>query len=113
MRGRINGRSKGLLEIDSISGDKPSTLQEVSFLHRTVRDFLQIKEITTTLSQMSPHSFDASQLLARGKFAELKTGVTEVGELEDLKSILNLARKAEKNSGITDIALIDGLEHLS
>jgi hypothetical protein len=108
MKRRINGRSKGLLEVATTPKEKPSNPQMVSFLHRTVRDFLQLKEINTMLSDMAPESFVASQALARASVAELKSGVLDPKGVTG--RVFRLVRMAQKQSGIMDFAVLDELE---
>lgn len=48
---RLNSRCKGLLEVDAFD--------RVNFLHRTLRDFLQMEEMYGTLKKQAASDFDA------------------------------------------------------
>lgn len=112
MRRRVNGRSRGLLEVDN----SQSSMPKVSFLHRTVRDFLQLKDIDTMLKGMATESFNANSTLARAFLAEMKTEfpfAEEMGITKRPPDIAILLKKAENQSGRADMALVDELEAFS
>ncbi|KAJ6125880.1 hypothetical protein N7471_010373 [Penicillium samsonianum] len=58
MKWRLTNRSRGLLEINSNSGT-------VTFLHRTVVDFLRTQEMSTFLSEKEPQLFNLVLSLLR------------------------------------------------
>ncbi|KAI0860805.1 hypothetical protein F4860DRAFT_477778 [Xylaria cubensis] len=60
-RRRINSKTRGLLEVVSISNNNhivPQSTRTVQFLHRTVRDFLKTREMDDFLSEKSRDNFD-------------------------------------------------------
>ncbi|KAF1960072.1 hypothetical protein CC80DRAFT_438555, partial [Byssothecium circinans] len=71
---RINGRCKGLLEINTEPSKKPSTAPrlQVDFLHRTVRDFLMTSEMQATFGQWQRKDFDPLHAICDALLAELK-----------------------------------------
>lgn len=109
MRRRLNGRSKGLLEVETAAQGETSSLQKVSFLHRTVRDFFQIKDINNMLKDMAPIKFDPNSALGRAHMAELMSGLSLDPQVT-IDRIVCLAEKSAKKSGLLDFVLIDELE---
>jgi hypothetical protein len=106
MRRRLNGRSKGLLEIQTAAQGETTSLQKVSFLHRTVRDFFQIQDINNMLKDMAPIMFDPNNALGHAHMAELKSGLRQDPH-DSIGRIIKLARKPAKNSGLLDFALTE------
>lgn len=63
---RLNGRCRGLLEVNLLS-------QRVEFLHRSVMDFLRTRDMCKFLSETAPRNFDANLSLLRGYTAYIKS----------------------------------------
>lgn len=82
MQTRINGRFKGLLEVNQAkTSTTPTTTSigpcidresKVDFLHRTVKDFLFTSECQQLLSSWAPSSFDVNYSLSQVYLADLK-----------------------------------------
>lgn len=100
---RINGISKGLLEV-STSGKYGYATKNVEFLHRTVRDFLLTKEAQNTLNDMSPKTFNLFLAMSRALLAELKVIPKLNAERATIAicKILDFASYAEEQRGISD-----------
>lgn len=71
MSRRLNGRCKGLLEIQADSTAIDYIGPRVNFLHRTVRDFLLTKEMADFLDGAAP-DFKASAVIFRAHVALVK-----------------------------------------
>lgn len=84
---RINGRSKGLMEVgwivkrgNAAHRDSPeeyycevqSVFGRVDFLHRTVKDFLVVPEIQSLLKEWQRMDFDPNLAVCKMSLAELK-----------------------------------------
>ncbi|KAH6611857.1 hypothetical protein C7974DRAFT_85822 [Boeremia exigua] len=72
---RINGRTKGLLEVTGISDPDSATASfgeraKVDFLHRTVKDFLLTTEMHSLLNDWQKPHFDAAVALCKSMLAE-------------------------------------------
>ncbi|KEZ43037.1 hypothetical protein SAPIO_CDS5114 [Scedosporium apiospermum] len=65
---RLKSRCRGLIEIHENSG-------AVTFLHRTVMDFLQTREMSDFLSAKGPPNFNADLCLVKAFTAAFKLGV--------------------------------------
>jgi hypothetical protein len=107
MQRRINGRTKGLLEVNGAVKEKADPLQKVDFLHRTVRDFLMAKRTNAILKEMAPPPFNACRALSRAFLAGLKTKVLPV---DDLSRTTRMARRVEDCVNTADGAMLQGLE---
>ena len=112
MSRRINGRSKGLLEIcrgypwPEILGDK------VEFLHRTVRDFLLTKDMQTFLDSNCSESFSSNRSLSRAYLCLVKS-LPVWGEdlLEPYAGkCMFYAYRAELETNTSDRVMLDELE---
>ncbi|KAH7155899.1 hypothetical protein EDB81DRAFT_880231 [Dactylonectria macrodidyma] len=62
---RLNGRCRGLLEVNLLS-------QRVEFLHRSVMDFLRTRDMCKFLLERAPRNFNANLSLLRGYTAYIK-----------------------------------------
>ena len=104
MRRRINGRSKGLLEVcRSSSNDELG--DRVEFLHRTVRDFLLTKDLQHMLNHHLDDTFNPNRSLCRGYLALMKTfEVNLVGKM------MHYASLAEIEMGTSDRIALEELE---
>lgn len=63
---RLNGRCRGLLEVNPLS-------QRVEFLHRSVMDFLRTSDMCKFLLETAPRNSNANLSLLRGYTAYIKT----------------------------------------
>ena len=114
MSRRINGRSKGLLEIHrgwqwpEFWGDK------VEFFHRTVRDFLLTTEMQDFLNRNSDHSLNINRSLSRAYLCLIKTLPSYGAELLSpyAEKCMLLAHQAELETNTTDISMLDELENV-
>ncbi|KAI0434366.1 hypothetical protein F5Y09DRAFT_251143 [Xylaria sp. FL1042] len=72
---RLDGRSKGLLEVrhNRFGPDGAFYAYNVEFLHRTVRDFLLTKEMSLYLSRDARAEFDPNAVLAQAYLTMLKS----------------------------------------
>ncbi|KAK4217708.1 hypothetical protein QBC37DRAFT_396565 [Rhypophila decipiens] len=67
---RLNSRSRGLLELESESGT-------VTFLHRTVRDFLKTHDMSKFLSEKVARGFNTNFTLLKAHITLIKRGQFE------------------------------------
>lgn len=115
MQRRINGWSKGLIEVQTNLKNLDETgpsLVKASSLHRTVRDFLQLGEINTMLSTMALPNYNASQTLAHAFTCEMKLGILQGIYGNTIINIMSLIKKADNTTGFGDAALVDEPECL-
>ena len=118
MRGRLNGRCKGLLEVVSGGTHEDNyanqiRLPKVDFLHRTVRDFLLTKDGQNMLSENLSPGFEPQTLLCKAFLAQLKAldyhalkGNSSVPK-EILEGLTFYARGLELESGVPQITLLN------
>jgi hypothetical protein len=110
MRHRMNGRCKGLLEVNRIPDSEAPYDCRVDFLHRTVKDFLRTTDIqqqlktwsVTTLQRMDsgfesmcdrrkpPAAFDPYQTICKATLAELRVAPIKFGYLKGSGPTLDL-----------------------
>ncbi|KAI0018219.1 hypothetical protein F4780DRAFT_538961 [Xylariomycetidae sp. FL0641] len=118
---RLNARCKGLLEVVQ-TNKKDTTNQDchcVAFLHRTVRDFLQVRKVEALLSSRLKTPFDVNLALCRGYLLHLKQ-FTEVfySATDDpasrfsvtsvvLRELVHHAHRMETIAGIVPFRLLD------
>jgi hypothetical protein len=70
---RLDGRSKGFLEVVELTYKPNYFRYEVDFLHRTVRDFLYTsREVNDMFSASLPETFDATEILCTAYLAFLQ-----------------------------------------
>ncbi|KAK0620470.1 hypothetical protein B0T14DRAFT_521495 [Immersiella caudata] len=129
MRIRINGRSKGLLEVTPSAHPDPPFNLLVDFLHRTVKDFLLTKGAQNILKKWSeaPEAangpeggeFDVFRTLCTSSVAELKTApirafprvLCEPEHISELVSVVLIsAQSYEQRTGETLFTLLVDLE---
>lgn len=122
MRRRLNGRCKGLLEVEQIPHAMDYLGHRVNFLHRTVQDFLLTKDMTEFIEKYL-QEFNVNHTIFQAFVALMKSmpvqqGVTSTErELKALfKESLHYASKAEQETGQADPDLVDEardtVEHL-
>ena len=112
---RINARCKGLLEVYADSS-VPFAFggHRVDFFHRTVRDFLKLKESQAMLVRHVPDGFNASFSICRAYLILIKT-MTLIDHRtlpKHLDLLMYYARKVEVERGISDMELFDELEQV-
>ncbi|KAE8452586.1 hypothetical protein EG329_013845 [Mollisiaceae sp. DMI_Dod_QoI] len=74
---RLNARCKGLLEVVTINSDSDIfSTKKVDFLHRTVRDSLQLDNIKDLLAQRLEAPFDPNLAICTGLLAQAKAAST-------------------------------------
>ena len=124
MRRRLNGRCKGLLEVVSISPNKSSLVEESSYViqfhaprvvfhHRTVREFLQTKDMQNMLFEHLEPSFEPKSRICKALLAQLKA--INYGALQGsiwlphhlLDILIYYARRLEDENHMSQSSLID------
>jgi hypothetical protein len=113
MRRRLNGRYKGLLEVSSdfhqINGCYGG---RVDFLHRTVRDFLMMKDIQNLLNGLLDQRRNSCFSLARALLAHLKT-MLSYGQAfsPPINQLIQFSRQGEAETGGTDFEALDEFDY--
>ncbi|KAN0113338.1 hypothetical protein V8E51_006289 [Hyaloscypha variabilis] len=118
MRKRLDARSKGLLEVSKGSQKSGGSWIEdrVEFLHRTVADFLNKKEIKASFVQKSGPNFDPDSSLCHGFLALCKSisppPIWDIGgALEaSIHDFLHYAYTYETKRSVAQAEVIDELE---
>lgn len=80
---RLDGRSKGLLEVVTVATESTYFKFEVDFLHRTVRDFLRASDIEDMFNQALVKTFNPSRILCNAHLAMLKMAPRWADEMND------------------------------
>ncbi|KAF2793356.1 hypothetical protein K505DRAFT_337878 [Melanomma pulvis-pyrius CBS 109.77] len=93
MRRRLEGRTKGLLEVTPSSNSSTNPL--VDFLHRTVRDFLLTKDMQKMLNERVGPGFNPQLNLCKAYFAQWKRSRWYCYDIDQLHDILHYAAKVE------------------
>ncbi|KAJ0115843.1 hypothetical protein J7T55_004012 [Diaporthe amygdali] len=116
MRRRLNGRCKGLLEIYQDPGSVDYLGYRVEFLHRTVRDFLDTKEMANFLLENAP-DIDTNESTLHGFIVLIKSlpqresYLAEGGPLSSLLlEAFHYAYVSERKRGQPQTDLLDELE---
>ena len=124
MRRRLNGRCKGLLEVVNISSKLLFTRPENSYVdqfetpkvvfhHRTVRDFLQTKDMQNMLLEHLEPSFQPKSRICKALLAQLKAIDHRALEgspwllREILRKLTYYARQLEDGTHMSQSSLID------
>lgn len=84
---RLNGRCKGLLELNSDSG-------KVEFLHRTVKDFLRTRDMDDFLKSKSLAKFEPTMAISRSYLAWVKH--TDLSEPSRIMASFNRVSASEE-----------------
>ena len=124
MQKYVNARCKDLLEVHALSTDdqEPLFTYYVDFLHRSVRDFLETKDMYDWLGSRTGNHFDARISLCKITLAEVKT-ICHLGPsrpdqssrddlLDMLCQFFHYVRMAERSGGICEVALVDELHEV-
>ena len=89
---------------------------EVEFLHRTVKDFFQVKDIQDVISSRLPKDFDTYTLLCHAYLAQIKVAPLEAhdfyesGALSELvDDLVHYAHRREANTGLASTEVLDEL----
>ncbi|MCJ1439488.1 hypothetical protein MMC27_008882 [Xylographa pallens] len=123
----LDGWCKGLLEV-SKNNSAPGVRDwgsffdvKATFMHRTVRDFLQTKDMQTLLKERTQPYFDPRISLCNALLAQLKSVPLshrsafndDQSPFEDLfEDIAYQARDLEIESGVPQTLLLDEVEHV-
>ncbi|KAG4428595.1 hypothetical protein IFR05_015919 [Cadophora sp. M221] len=114
MAARLKSRCAGLLEVSQEVGGNFGP--NVSFLHRTVKDFLSILTTQQLLKTWAPRDFDAPNCLLKAYILSLRTAAANVND-DDFGPIYYRARDAmtiahrARNSGYgLNNQLVDALD---
>ena len=115
MRRRIDARCKGLVEVCSDLTKIDRWARSVEFLHRTVPDFLLMKNMQHMLNQKLEPRINISQSLCRSHSALIKTmphddHANSQPVRRSVNIILYRANQAEVETGISDETLLNDLE---
>ncbi|KAI9693968.1 MAG: hypothetical protein M1822_003239 [Bathelium mastoideum] len=111
---RLDGRSKGLLEVVPVSNEPAFFKFEVDFLHRTVRDFLQTSaDVQHLFGTPLAKSFDPSTILCNCHLAMLKlaprfyTNKSRVSAM--IEGLFHFASQMQQSTGNSDglISVLD------
>ncbi|KAK0639655.1 hypothetical protein B0T16DRAFT_246926 [Cercophora newfieldiana] len=109
MRRRLNARCKGLVEAHLIPAETRSYLsRQVTFLHRTVRDFLRTDEMTRFLAEfLADYALNTAMLMAY--ISLIKSLPSPAAARAQLQDALVYAARAEDESPETVVACVDEL----
>ena len=124
MQRRLNGRCKGLLEVVNVRPNVFQTKREnlhfdqfktpiVVLHHRTVRDFLQTKDMQNMLLEHLEPSFEPKSRICKALLAQLKAidyrALEGSGRLlrDILKRLAYYARRLEEETQVSQSSLID------
>ena len=69
---RVMARCTDLLELSTVSGDGELADSRVDFLHRTVHDFLQTRNIHSLLTERAGKTFDTNLYLCNATLSQMK-----------------------------------------
>ena len=118
MRRRLNGRSKGLLEVLEVHSGNAMLKPKVDFLHRTLYDFLATKDMQSMLASNLKPDFEPMELLCKAYAAQLNAIHHDPLRLENevcvelLEDMLFYARAIELRHGVSPLKLLDQAEAL-
>ncbi|OAL37221.1 hypothetical protein AYO20_03397 [Fonsecaea nubica] len=104
MRRQLNGRYRGLLE-STESSDKPG-VKRVDFLHRTVGDFLETKQMQDLLASYSAQNFNAYLCICKAFIRQAENFPGSVSSLE-WDDFFECASVAEDELGTPSTPLLD------
>ncbi|KAL5381575.1 hypothetical protein DPSP01_007027 [Paraphaeosphaeria sporulosa] len=107
---RINGRSKGMLEITPpiVEGSSQS---RVDFLHRTVQDFLMTTDMQEILKSHQAKDFDADLAICGALLAEFKAAnIGLFGHENIFHCFFKAAKSMEATKKRSPVAYLDELE---
>ena len=116
MKLRINARCKDLLEVTPVSYKSSPSFYDykVDFLHRTVRDFLHLKEIYEWVLRNVSCGFNVDQILCAAFLAQVKTVPVQKkdfqndGQLSPLvDGMVQYARQIESRTNTSPTQLLD------
>jgi len=110
-RRRLNARCKGLVEVVHNGYAHEYDEFGIKFLHRTVRDFLLLKNVQGILSAQLDQHYHVCIPLCRALLAEIKTrpGVKDlmIYAIPLVSDILSFARQVEIEAGMCDKQMLD------
>lgn len=113
MRRRVDGRCKGLLEVEKVPYATDYLGHRVNFLHRTVRDFLLTRDMTEFIEKhlkefnVNHAIFQAFVALMKSMPVRDKVANTELELTTLFDESLHYAWKAEQETGQADPDLVD------
>jgi len=106
---RLDGRSKGLLEVVPVSSTSIFFKFEVDFLHRTVRDFLHsCQDVQDMFDNSLPKTYDPLAILCNAHLAMLKLSPRWNDEMNDdrllatIEGLFHFAGEVQQSSGNSD-----------
>jgi hypothetical protein len=109
---RLNGRSKGLLEVSIWDEDTTEYFKYgVDFLHRTVRDFLMTRDMQIMLDGRIVDSHNPCAAASKALLTQMKTMPGD-NFSETLESVMYFARQGELQTGFADVALLEELKRV-
>ncbi|PQE13327.1 Vegetative incompatibility HET-E-1 protein [Rutstroemia sp. NJR-2017a BVV2] len=116
MKTHLNARCRDLLEV-YVDPEEIDLLQtKVTFLHRSARDFLMMKEIQELLRSQAPANFDARTTLCKLYLTQIKTlplGTRNQRTSSSMslmvREMLYYAYEVEIHNGVSEVQLLDEL----
>ncbi|KAF2671509.1 hypothetical protein BT63DRAFT_219596 [Microthyrium microscopicum] len=117
MQKRLDARTKGLLEVVRETTNRNELVNKVSFLHRTVGDFVKREEIMSEFTKITGSTFNVNVMLCHALLATIKAlpGISDgrfiLTILNDLvHPLLDHAYSEEIGQRAAQIEVIDELE---
>jgi hypothetical protein len=118
MQKRLDARTKGLLEVSSAFVPPGrelfiTTYRTVDFLHRTVGEFLNKKDINAKFIELAGPNFDSKISLCHGFLAAIKSIPADPSRYTveiSIHELLNYAYMSEIETVITQTEVLDELE---
>jgi NACHT domain len=116
MKRRLNSRCKGLIEVVDISSSRVEYIDtrvpfRVQYLHRTVKDFLELPEQWARITATTDSSFHAQERLLRAYILYLKTLPPDILDRDMLWDvitwIIEYAFQLQEASGNAETELLD------
>jgi hypothetical protein len=113
MRRRMTACCKGLLEA-SATATKHSHRAEISYLHRTVKDFLKQTDVWSEICRAAGPNFNHDAALYDAQLMRLKISVFDTQTLKDVWETVLLAIlytiQAEADGSRRQVAMLDGID---
>lgn len=110
MQKRLDARTKGLLEVSERGLGPIWYNNRVVFLHRTVGEFLNRKDVKAKFVESAGANFDPMTSLCHGLLAVVKIIPTFPDKRNFIHELLDYARLSELESAVTQTEVIDELE---
>ena len=112
MQKRLDARTKGLLEITKKGTSPTWDNNRVDFLHRTVGEFLNSKDIKERFIESAGANFDPKVSLCHGFLAVIKSIPTLPEKEYLIHELLDYAYMSESETAVAQTEVIDELERV-